>query len=440
MRNFIGPGDRGVSPMRGMGILPMISGASRCPRAGRPRHFQNRIAALTLALLAICSMQARPLVDLAKSPPMGWNSWNWHGKAAINEKIVEETIDAMVATGLRDAGYVYVVVDGGWRDTKLNAKGELLSHPTKFPGGMKRLADYAHARGMKFGVHTSPGTQDCGGDWIGAYGHEEVQLRQFVDWGLDFLKLDKCRYEPGWTEPKVKELYTKWAHLLANSGREIVFSISAYEFRDWYPEVCHLARTTYDIAAHIHKTRAIFDDDIPRDNFLSVMQVVEINNRAAAAGGNGYWNDAEMMVTGNQGLTPDEQRAHFALWCIMSAPLILGNDPRNMDQVEKDIVLNREAIAVNLDPTEQGKRVRSEGKTEIWVKRLAGNRAAVLLLNRDPKETQPVTLRASDLGPGGGTKPKIRDVFAKKDLGAFDGTLTKSTPPHAGWFLLVSGL
>jgi alpha-galactosidase len=303
---------------------------------------------------------------------------------------------------------------------------------------MKRLADYAHARGLKFGVHTSPGTQDCGGDWIGAYGHEDVQLKQFVDWGLDFLKLDKCKYEPGWTEPKVKEVYTNWAQRLAHCGRDIVFSISAYEFRDWYPDTCHMARTTYDIAARIHKTKAIFDDDVPRTNFLSVMQCAEINNRAAAAGGHGYWNDAEMMVTGNQGLTPDEQRAHFALWCIMSAPLILGNDPRNMDAVEKDIVLNREAIVIDQDPTEQGKRVRTEGKTEIWVKKLSGNRRAVLLLNRDPKEARSVTLRAADLGTLGAGKAKVRDLFAKKDLEAFDGTLTKTTPPHAGWFLLVS--
>lgn len=396
------------------------------------------IACLALAALTAASVPAKPPTDLAPTPPMGWNSWNWHGKKDINEKIVEETMDAMVAEGLRDAGYVYVVVDGGWRDTHLNEKGELLAHPTKFPHGIKHLADYAHARGLKFGVHTSPGTQDCGGDWIGAYGHEQVQLAQFVAWGLDFLKLDKCRYEPGWTEPKVKEVYTNWANLLARAPRPIVFSISAYEFRDWYPDTCQMARTTYDIAARIHKSRAIFDDDTPRTNFLSVMQCAEINNRAAAQGGHGYWNDAEMMVTGEQGLTPEEQKAHFALWCIMSAPLILGNDPRHMNDAEKAIVLNREAIAVDQDPTEQGRRVRADGKAEVWVKRLQGNRAAVLLLNRDPKATLPVILRSADLGMKG--KARIRDVYGKKDLGTLDGSLVKQTAPHAGWFLVVSPL
>lgn len=366
---------------------------------------------------------------------MGWNSWNWHGKQAINEKLIEETIDAMVATGLRDAGYVYIVVDGGWRDTKLGPGGALLAHPVKFPGGMKRLADYAHARGMKFGVHAVPGTHDCGGDRVGSLGHEEVHLRQFVEWGLDFLKLDKCRLEQGWTEDKVKSVYSGWAERLARCGRDILFSISAYEFREWYPDVSHMARTTYDIAARIHKSRAIFDDDVPRENFLSVMQCAEINNRAAAAGGNGYWNDAEMLVTGNQGLTPDEQRAHFALWCIMSAPLMLGSDPRHMDATEESIVLNREAIAVNQDPTEQGRRVRQEGRAEIWVKRLRGKGAAVLLLNRDPEAALPITLRSADVGITG--RATIRDIYEQRNAGDFTGTLTREVAPHSGAFLLV---
>jgi alpha-galactosidase len=392
---------------------------------------------LCVAAVGVVPATARPPTDLAKTPPMGWNSWNWHGKKDITEKVVEETIDAMVREGLRDAGYVYVVVDGGWRDTKLGPKGELLAHPARFPGGMKRLADYAHARGMKFGVHSVPGTHDCGGDAVGGFGREEVHLKQFVDWGLDFVKLDKCRYEPGWTEPKVEATYTKWSQLLAHSGRDMVFSISAYEYRDWYPKVCHLARTTYDIAARIHKTGAIFDDDVPRENFLSVMQVVEINNRAAAGAGQGYWNDAEMMVTGKQGLTDEEQKAHFALWCIMSAPLILGNDPRQMEPAEKTLLLNREAIAVNQDPTEQGRRVRVDGKTEIWVKKLSGNRRAVLLLNRDAGTAHDITLRAADLGLTG--KLKVRDLFEKKDLGTFDGSLTRRTAPHASTFLLLTG-
>jgi alpha-galactosidase len=392
--------------------------------------------ALGLAFAAAVSLHGRPYPDLAASPPMGWNSWNWHGKKDISEKVVEETIDAMVAQGLRDAGYVYVVVDGGWRDTKLGPRGELLAHPTRFPRGMKRLADYAHARGLKFGLHTTPGTHDCGGDAVGGFGREDVHLKQFVEWGLDFVKVDKCKYEPGWTEDKVRTTYAKWADLISRSRRPMIFSISAYEYRDWYPGICHMARTTYDIRSRIHEGGAGFDDVQARTNHLSVMAIAEQNNACASFAGKGYWNDPDMLVTGNQGLTQEEQKAHFALWCVMSSPLMLGNDPRVMTPEEKEIVLNRECIAVNQDPTGQGRRVRVEGSAEIWVKQLSGNRAAVLLLNRDATQTKPITFRAADAGRSG--KWKARDLYAKQDLGTFESSLTKATPPHAGWFLLIS--
>jgi alpha-galactosidase len=132
--------------------------------------------------------------DLAPTPPMGWNSWNYFGKHDINEKIVYEVIDAMVEHGLRDAGYNYVVIDGGWRDVKLSPEGKLLPHPEKFPNGIKPLADYAHERGLKFGLHTVPGTHDCGGDEVGGYNREELHIQQFVEWGLDFVKVDLCRH------------------------------------------------------------------------------------------------------------------------------------------------------------------------------------------------------------------------------------------------------
>ena len=394
-------------------------------------------SALMLSLAV--SLPARPPTDLAPTPPMGWNSWNWHGKKEINEAVVIETIDAMVSSGLRDAGYKYVVVDGGWRDVQLGPNGELYSHPVKFPGGMKRLADYAHSKGLKFGVHTTPGTHDCGGDLVGGFGHEEVHVKQFVEWDLDFVKLDKCRFEPGWTEEQVKAVYTKWSRLLANCGRDIVYSASAYVYREWYPGVCHMARTTHDIRARIHRGGAAFDEKKSPDGkgyrFLSVMEIAEKNNESAAFAGNGYWNDPDMLVTGEHGLNQDEQKAHFALWCIMSSPLMLGNDPRVMTQAEKDIILNREAIAINQDPTEQGRRIKQADGTEIWTKKLRGNRLAVLLLNRDATMAKPITFQKSDGGPAG--KWSVRDVFGKQDLGVFEAAITKLTPPRSGWFLII---
>lgn len=392
---------------------------------------------------------------LTPTPPMGWNSWNWHGKQEINETIVLETIDAIVESGLRDAGYEYVVIDGGWRDVKLGENGELLPHPVKFPNGIKPLADYAHSKGLKFGLHTVPGTHDCGGDKVGGFGHEEVQIQQFVDWGLDFVKLDKCRFsleensdnlpaDPRWTagwanEENVEAVYTKWHNILKNCGRDIVFSISAYKYRDWYPGICNMARTTGDINARIHKGGAIFDiapGERSEYRHSSVMGIAEENNKYAAFAGNCYWNDPDMMVTGNQGMTLEEEKAHFALWCIMSSPLFLGNDPRIISEEEKSIVMNEVAISVNQDPTEQGMRVKTSGNSEIWRKKLSGGKYAVLILNRDKNQPSNIKLSLKELG----ITPRMNmyDVFEEKTIQSKKNTMIFSIEPHSCQFLLFS--
>jgi len=386
---------------------------------------------LAAACLPPSSVLAQQRPELAPTPPMGWNSWNWFGKQGINEQIVHEVIDAMVTEGLRDAGYKYVVVDGGWRDTKLGPHHELVPHPMKFPHGIKALADYAHSKGLKFGVHTVPGTHDCGGDPVGALHHEEVHIKEFVDWGLDFVKVDKCRCEEKWTEDLLKAVYFKWSSLLAQSGRDITFSISAYAYRSWYPQVCNMARTTGDIAARITRGGAVFDGGRG-----SVMSIALKNSKSAAFAGHGYWNDPDMLVTGNQGLTQEEQKSHFALWCIMSAPLMLGDDPRHLSPDEKEIILNPDALAIDQDPTEQGTRIKAEGEGEIWMKTLSGNRRAVLLLNRNGKAVKPVTVTAKEVGLGGPLAAK--DVYGRKELGLLGATLTRQLPPHGCLFLLVS--
>ena len=186
---------------------------------------------------------------------MGWNSWNWFGKNNINEKVVREVIDAIVNEGLQDAGYNYVVVDGGWRDTKLGANGELLANPVKFPHGMKVLADYAHSKGLKFGLHTLPGTDDCTGDRVGGYGHEEVQLHEFIDWGIDFIKLDLCRFESGWNEKLIKDVYTKWSNLIKQSGASILLKhkrISIQGLVSWrWANGTHIRRYKYYCRRHV---------------------------------------------------------------------------------------------------------------------------------------------------------------------------------------------
>jgi alpha-galactosidase len=385
---------------------------------------------ISLFLLLAVNVWGQQRKSLAPSPPMGWNSWNWFGKKEINEQNMKECIDAMVDQGLAAAGYNYFVVDGGWRDTKLGPNGELLAHPVKFPHGMKALADYAHSKGLKFGLHTVPGTHDCGGDPVGGFGHEAIQIKQFIDWGLDFIKLDKCKYADGWNEPLLKETYQKWRRLLDASGKDIVLSISAYKWRDWSPEVGEMARSTGDIKARVSKG-AVFDA-LP----LSVMGIAEENDQLAAHAGNGFWNDPDMLATGEQGLSLEEQKAHFALWCIMSSPLILGNDPRNMTKEEKDILLNKDAIAVNQDPTEQGRRIKSDGKVEVWLKHLKNGRQALLVLNRNPEPKNHLILKLSDWKME--KNSVIKEIFAEKNIENKKGVITIDLAPHSCNFMLVT--
>lgn len=372
--------------------------------------------------------------NLAPNPPMGWNSWNYFGKQDINEGVVLGVIDAIAGSGLKDAGYSYVVVDGGWRAERLGPNGELMAHPDKFPNGIKFLADYAHAKGLKFGLHTVPGTHDCGGDPIGGLGNEEVHIQQFVDWGIDFIKLDRCRNDSGWTEQSIKDTYLMWHEMLEDCGRDILLSISAYTYRDWNPRACEMSRTTLDIGANANKG-AFFDYTEKQRNFMSVMQVAEENNEYADYAGNGYWNDPDMMVIGNQGLNLEEQKSHFALWCIMSSPLFLGNDPGNMSEEELEIVTNQLAISVNQDNTEQGKRIKSEGKKEVWCKKLKGEKYAVLFLNRDTQEAKSITLSLKDIGTA--NKVNTRNIYTGKRSGEFTDHISMEVSPGTSIFLLV---
>jgi alpha-galactosidase len=392
---------------------------------------------LFIALL-LCTQPAlaQHTPELAPSPPMGWNSWNWFGKKAVNAKIVREVIDSMAAKGLKKAGYKYVVVDGGWRAPKLGPRGKLKANG-KFPKGMKALADYAHSKGFKFGLHTVPGTADCGGDPVGGFGHEKIQVHEFVQWGIDFIKLDQCRYKPGWTKKLVKKTYLKWDRLLENSGRNILLSIHVPIFDSmpsWIPKNFPMARLAHDIRAKIHGG-AIFEQH-PRSIPLSVMGMAGLNNRYAPYAGDDYWNFPDMLVVGNPGLTLAEQKVHFALWCIMTSPLILGNDPRHMSPQVKAIITNKDAIAIDQDPTEQGTLIKTRGDKQIWTKQLKDGRQAVLMINLDKKKAQNITLQFIRLGITG--KAQLKDIYAKKDIGIFTDSFTRKIQPHAGLFFLVS--
>ncbi len=397
----------------------------------------KKVKFIFLLLVSFQVISSQDFFDLAPTPPMGWNSWNWFGKNEINETVVREVIDAMVDEGMRDAGYQYVVVDGGWRDTILGPSNELLSHPLKFPGGMKVLADYAHSKGLKFGLHTVPGTHDCKGDKVGGFNCEEVHIQQFLDWQIDYIKLDQCIHSDGWNEELLKNTYFKWSRLLQDCDRDIVLSISAYHWREWYPEVGHLGRTTRDLKARVTKG-AIFESPEEDDKFhhRSVMFIAELNNQNASNAGMGYWNDPDMLAMGDQGLTLEEQRSHFALWCIMSAPLMIGNDPRNMTPEEKDIILNRDAIAINQDPGQQGKKIVDTGDNEIWAKHLQNDKVAILMLNRNREQVNGICLDLKLIGNY--RKIEAKEVYSGEFIGTFKGSICRQVNPGSGIFLLLS--
>jgi alpha-galactosidase len=381
-------------------------------------------------LLLFAALATFSFGQTAKTPPMGWNSWNWFGKQDINETVVREVIDAMVSTGLRDAGYRYVVIDGGWRDTALAPDGRLVPHPVKFPHGIKPLADYAHSKGLRLGLHTVPGTHDCGGDRVGGLGVEAVQVKEFADWGIDFIKLDLCQNKAtGWNEANIRETYYKWNDLLKHSGRDIRFSISAYKFRDWYPEVADMARTTWDVACRRYGG-ANFDS-----NKQGVMTIAWMNNDAADFAGHGYWNDPDMLVVGDQGLTVEEQKVHFALWCLMSAPLMLGNDPRKMEDYEREILLNPECLAVDQDSTEQGRRILADKGIEVWLKHMSNGDRVFLVINRSAPS--PVDYELMIEGMCKPDKLRVHDLYSHQDL-AHNGRIMKlHLTPHSGRFLRV---
>lgn len=380
---------------------------------------------------------------LAPTPPMGWNSWNYFGKNKINENIIKESMDAMVSSGLLEAGYNLFVIDGGWRDTTLNEDGSLRPHPVKFPNGIKPLADYAHSKGLKFGLHTVPGSHDCAGDAVGAFGIEEVHIQQFIDWGLDFVKVDRCQLHKGcegkncWDEATIEQTYRKWRTILNEKNSNILLSISAYKFRDWNPEICNMSRTTGDISCKITRGGAYLTEADKKDrngHMGSVLGIAHINNQYAKYAKPGYWNDPDMLVTGDNGLTVPEQQAHFALWCVMSSPLFLGNDPRNISSEEKKIILNKKAIAINQDPSEQGVKLFTKDGVEYWKKNLRNGSTALVVINGTAQETVSVSLDWAALKIEKATK--VFDVYSDKKIKS-KKEIKFDLEAHACRFLLI---
>jgi alpha-galactosidase len=384
------------------------------------------VAVLIVCLAAFGSARPGPILDngLARTPPMGWNSWNrFH--CDVSSQLIRETADAMVESGMRDAGYEYVVIDDCWQVDR-DASGRIVADPERFPEGMKALADYVHSKGLKFGLYTDAGRRTCQGR-PGSYGYEEIDARTYAEWGVDYTKVDWCNSQG----LDARTQYAKVRDALANAGRPIVFSICEWgtnEPWDWAPETGHLWRTTGDIG----------------DRWNSMLGIVDLNAQYWQSAGPGAWNDPDMLEVGNGGMTNVEYRAHFSLWAIMAAPLMAGNDLRTIvddsrqARAIREILTNREVIAVDQDSLGvQGKLVQSSPpELQVWAKPLADGSRAVVLFNR---ASVPTTMSVSWGRIGIRTDTAlVRDLWAHEDMGRVGRRYSATVPSHGVVMLRVT--
>ncbi|HXG81290.1 MAG TPA: glycoside hydrolase family 27 protein [Sphingomicrobium sp.] len=361
---------------------------------------------------------------LAKTPPMGWNSWNKFG-CSVNERIVRNVADAMVASGMKDAGYEYVVIDDCWHG-KRDANGFITADPEKFPSGMKALADYIHSKGLKFGIYSDAGRMTCGRR-PGSQGHEYQDALTYARWGVDYLKYDWC-YTGG---RNAEEAYALMADALRSTGRDIVLSICEWGNNQpwlWATKIGNLWRTTGDIT---DKWKGKYSYS------WGILNIVDMNEPLWPYAGPGHWNDPDMLEVGNGGMTATEYRSHFSLWAIMAAPLIAGNDIAAMDETTRSILTNKEVIAVDQDPLGvQGRRVWKDGDREVWVKPLAGGGRAVLLFNRGDAPAE-IGFDWSQLNYPSKLQAEVRDLWQHRGLGRRSGSFIATVEPHGVVMLKV---
>jgi len=334
--------------------------------------------AFVLALcLSLSKISAQKFENLALTPPMGWNSWNSFECDGLNEDVIKQVADKIVANGMKAAGYEYIVIDDCWQIGR-DENGVIIVDKEKFPSGIKFLVDYVHAKGLKFGIYSDAGSKTCAGR-PGSKGFEEIDARTYAKWGIDYLKYDWCNTEG----QNAITSYNIMRDALFKANRPIVFSICEWGYSkpwEWANDVGHLWRTTLDIDLD-----ARFDGDA-WGNQLGWTTILDKQVGLEKYAGPGHWNDPDMLTVGNHDMPVNEARAHFSLWCMLAAPLIAGNDIRSMTKETKAILTNKQLISINQDILgKQGFKVIDQGHFEVWQKPLENNEIAVCFLNRDIK-------------------------------------------------------
>ncbi|OLE20997.1 MAG: alpha-galactosidase [Actinobacteria bacterium 13_1_20CM_3_71_11] len=395
----------------------------------RPRRLIAALAATGLALGGIVGsvlLTAPPASALANglalTPPMGFNNWNsTQCRADFNEAMVKGIADIFVAKGLKAAGYQYVNLDDCWAETTRDSSGHLVPSHTRFPHGIKAVADYVHSKGLKLGIYTSAGTHTCNkAGFPGGLGHEQTDANTFASWGVDYLKYDNCNNQ---NVDAVKR-YTAMRDALKKTGRPIVYSICEWGKNkpwNWAPNVGNLWRTTGDISP----------------NWTRMLSIINANSSHASVAGPGHWNDPDMLEIGNGSLSNAEQVTHFSLWAEMAAPLLIGTDLRKASQHTFDILSNRDVIAIDQDSLgKQGVIISSSGGLVVFTKQLANGDRAVALFN-ETGGTRTISTTAAKAGLKSASSYTLKDLWSKATR-TTSGAISASVPSHGTVIFRVS--
>ena len=375
---------------------------------------------IILLLLIFLSTVSSLDNGLGLTPQMGWSSWNKFA-CNINETLIYNTIDSIISTGLAAAGYTYINLDDCWQLSR-NEDGVIQPDPNKFPNGIKPLVDYAHKKGLKFGLYSDAGYYTCQLR-PGSLGYEEIDAKTYAEWGVDYLKYDNC-FTDG-SDPEIR--YPVMRDALLKSGRDIFYSMCEWGVNDvatWGKDVGNSWRTTGDIT----------------DSWNSMIKIIDENNKWYEYAAPGGWNDPDMLEVGNGHMTTDEYKVHFGLWALSKAPLIIGCDVNNMSQETYDIITNSEIIAVNQDELGvQGHKIVSEQVSddlEVWSGLLNDGSYVVMLLNRGTVAAD-MTARWEEIGLSLG-EAVVRDLYEKQDIGIFYDSFAINVKPHACYLLKIT--
>lgn len=399
----------------------------------------RKILITLAAMLAFGVVSAQKFENLAMTPPMGWNSWNKFA-CNVSAKLLMETADAMEASGMRDAGYEYIVVDDCWQIGR-DSMGFIVVDPERFPQGMKPVVDYIHSKGLKFGIYSCAGTKTCAGR-PGSRGHEFQDAYMYAKWGVDYLKYDWCSSDG----QNALESYRLMSQKLKEAGRPIVFSLCEWGDNKpwtWAKEIGHLWRTTGDIydcfdCAYNHGTWTAW----------GAMKILDMQDGLREYAGPGHWNDPDMLEVGVGRLTTSENRAHFSMWCMLAAPLITGNDLSNMTDEVRAILTDPTAISVNQDPLGiQGLRYQKADSLETWFKPLSNGEWALCFLNR-AKDAKQINFDfaqnivddtfAKRILDANKQEYKLTNVWTKKEMGTTKKVLSAQVPSHDVLMLILS--